>query len=862
MEKPKILIVDDDPNKILVIKSILSEMDIELITCNSGKDALRLILNTEYAAILLDVNMPVMDGYETAALIRKRNKSKRIPIIFITAVHQSNEDIFKGYSAGAVDYIVTPIIPEVLRSKINVFVELYDSRREIEEKTDELKLINEDLESRVKERTAKIVQSAEEIKKANRIYAVLSKINRTIVRVKDKKALFDDACSIAVEEGKFKMTWIGMVDKKTNKVNPVASTGFTDDYLKTINIDLIDDKLSNGPTGRAIKTGVYYIACDIANNPEMIPWRENALRLGYKSSAAFPIMVFGKTIGAFSLYSNEKFFFDEAEVNLLDELAKDISFAIEFIETEFARKKKEEELRLAGKIMHNMDKGVYLLRVSDGIIVYTNPKFDKMFGYAAGELMGKHVSIINAPEDKTPSKIEEEIITVLKNDMVWNGEVLNIKKDGTTFWTSANISTFKHEKHGDLWISVHNDITERKKAEEELIKAKENAEEMNKVKNCFLANMSHELRTPLISILGFAELLQQELEKTEHLEFVNHIMEGGQRLNNTLSGILEFSKLETSNSFLRLQPHKLADEIEAVVKTFLPKVQSKRLFLKSELNHSHLHAHIDCELFGKALFHLVNNGIKFTKEGGVLVTLNHERKQNRDWAVTKVIDTGIGIPKKDFGKIFGEFRQASEGYSRSHEGTGLGLTVTKKIAELMKGKIEVESEVGKGSTFSILLPAVFEESQINKKVEELRKTTIIEPPTAKERGLKKILIVDDNESNRLFINRSLSSYVRIIEAEDGIMGVTLALKERFDLILMDINLGAGIDGITAMHQIRKIPGYMHVPIIAVTAYVMFGDNERFLEEGFDDYLAKPFMKDDLVSLVEKTLSRVKKWTKV
>lgn len=177
---------------------------------------------------------------------------------------------------------------------------------------------------------------------------------------------------------------------------------------------------------------------------------------------------------------------------------------------------------------------------------------------------------------------------------------------------------------------------------------------------------------------------------------------------------------------------------------------------------------------------------------------------------------------------------------------------------MMKGKIGVESEVGKGSVFTIWLPAVPNQNQIQRQIGEKLATTIVKPPSTKEKGLQKVLVVEDNSSNRLFMNHCLSSYVRIIEAEDGISGVSFASKEHFDLILMDINLSAGIDGVEAMHQIRKIPGYMNVPIIAVTAYAMFADKERFLSEGFDDYLAKPFTKDVLVSSVEKCLAKVKK----
>jgi CHASE3 domain sensor protein/putative methionine-R-sulfoxide reductase with GAF domain len=181
-------------------------------------------------------------------------------------------------------------------------------------------------------------KAVEDIKKANRVFAVLSNVNQTIVRVKDKQTLFNEACRIAVDDGKFNMAWIGMVDELTQKIIPVAEAGKAEEYVKTINIDLNDKVFGDGPTGRCIKSGVHYITNDIANDPEMVPWREAALKLGNQSSAAFPIKAFGKTIGDCNIYSDEINFFDEAEVKLLDQMAMDISFAVDFLETESRRK--------------------------------------------------------------------------------------------------------------------------------------------------------------------------------------------------------------------------------------------------------------------------------------------------------------------------------------------------------------------------------------------------------------------------------------------------------------------------------------------------------------------------------------------
>ncbi|PIS45183.1 MAG: hypothetical protein COT22_06600 [Ignavibacteria bacterium CG08_land_8_20_14_0_20_37_9] len=389
----------------------------------------------------------------------------------------------------------------------------------------------------------------------------------------------------------------------------------------------------------------------------------------------------------------------------------------------------------------------------------------------------------------------------------------------------------------------------------QLSSAKDKAEEMNRVKSYFFANMSHELRTPLISIIGFADLLKKEITNKEHLELVNYIAEGGRRLNETVSGILDLTNLETEQSFLMLKPANLVEEINRKIPSFRQMTQHKNLFLKTDLADKYLESYLDSELFGKALYHLVNNAIKFTNEGGILIALNLAQKYNRDWAVIRIIDTGTGIPKENLGKIFQAFRQSSEGLNRAHEGTGLGLTITKKIIDLMKGFIEVESEIGKGSIFSIWLPTALDESKIQSMVESERREVKIKPPTNQDAALLQILLVEDNSANRILIKRMLEPAAKVTEAENGITGISIASQKLFDLILMDINLGFGIDGIETMNRIRKIQGYTTVPIIALTAYAMPGDRKTFLEKGFDEYINKPFLMHELLALTKTVLKK-------
>jgi PAS domain S-box-containing protein len=314
-------------------------------------------------------------------------------------------------------------------------------------------------------------KAEKELNKLNRIYTVLSNINQTIVRVKDKQTIYDEACRIAVEDGKFRMSWIGLVDEQTNTFLPVATSGFAQEYVQTFNIDLNDKILSDCPIGRTIKTGVHYIANNIANDPEMIHWHENALKLGYKSSAAFPINVLGKTIGAFLIYSEELFFFNEAEVSLLDEMANDISFAIEFIDNETNRKQSESKLQESNqrfnRLVAEMNDVVWTANIDGSKIMEINQSFEKVYGITLEEFKTNPELWIEMvhPEDR---KIAEDSGKELLDKGRASFEYRIIKPDGSICWLMDRKSIIYDSDGKPIQIGgIASDITERKKAEEE-----------------------------------------------------------------------------------------------------------------------------------------------------------------------------------------------------------------------------------------------------------------------------------------------------------------------------------------------------------------------------------------------------------
>ncbi len=329
-----VLIVDDTPSKLMALGAIVSGMALEIVTATSGEQALRQLLKRDFAVILLDVNMPMMDGFETATLIRSRPRSEHTPIIFVTAEANSEAKHIKGYTLGAVDFIYSPIIPEILRAKVQVFGDLFYLQRQV-------LLHNEQLESLVAQRTAALTEeiaerkrAEEKVKRLNRIYAVLSGISTTIVRIHDRQELFTEACRIAVEHGQFRMVWIGLLDPNGEAVTPMAKAGFEEGYLDKISLTVKDDAPDGyGPAARALREKTPVVCNDIGADPQMARWREAALQRGYRSLVVFPLVV-GKAVGLLAFYASEKDFFDTEEMRLLAEIAGGISFALDHIEKE------------------------------------------------------------------------------------------------------------------------------------------------------------------------------------------------------------------------------------------------------------------------------------------------------------------------------------------------------------------------------------------------------------------------------------------------------------------------------------------------------------------------------------------------
>lgn len=328
----------------------------------------------------------------------------------------------------------------------------------------------------------------EKINKLNKVYAVLSEVNQTIVRIRDAKKLFKNICRIAVEKGGYVMAWIGMIETKENKVKVIASAGVTKDYLKKINIDLNDKKRSGGPTGLAVKTGKHVISNNIEEDKRMLPWRKDAIKYGYKSSASFPIKVFGKVVGSLTLYSSQELFFNDEEIKLLDEMAMDLSFALEFIEEEKERREAEEALRESEEnlsiTLHSIGDAVISTN-NRGIISKMNPTAEKLCGWKLNGVKGKHLNevfrIINADSRLAVESPFEKVIKTGKVIGLANHTVL-ISRDGKERNIADSAAPIK-DTNGKIKgvVLVFSDVTEAYKTRKKLERNEQLLQESQKI---------------------------------------------------------------------------------------------------------------------------------------------------------------------------------------------------------------------------------------------------------------------------------------------------------------------------------------------------------------------------------------------
>ncbi len=636
-----------------------------------------------------------------------------------------------------------------------------------------------------------------------------------------------------------------MVKNELNKIIYAKnfSIALYDSKANTLSAQLGDDEkgaVNNIPpvrslSGRVIKAGkpLLFTRKEIKKLAD-----EGEIDLVGNRSEAWlgaPLTIKDKVLGVVFVQSYDNLrAYDETAMEIMGIIANQLSLYI-------GQKQTEEFNQKLSKAVEQSP-AVIVITNTDGNIEYVNPKFTAITGYTFDEVLGKNPRILKSGEHN--AAFYEELWKTISSGKEWKGEFHNKKKNGELYWESALISPIFNDS-GEIThlIGVKEDITEKKKMVVELISAKDKAEESDRLKTAFLQNMSHEIRTPLNGILGFADLLAGDTtDIVEMKTFANYIKSSGNRLLNLINNILNLSRIEAGSVRIQAKPFVLNKLIVEIWQIFRVQSKKKNIQFRYHLPVSDKESIIisDEDKISQIITNLLGNAFKFTSTGSI--DLGYKISGSK--VVFQVTDTGRGIPMEHQVRIFERFYQADISMSRDFEGAGLGLPISKGLVELLGGKMWLESNVGKGTSFYFSLPFNPSGKLIGQTKDELS------APSKKDNAV--ILIVEDDEASFIYLKTVLDlGKMKWLHAYNGLQAIEMCRENpKIGLVLMDIKL----PGINGLEVTRKIKAFrLDLPVIAQTAHAFASDKMAAVEAGCDDFISKPIPKNDLLKIVAKYL---------
>jgi len=493
------------------------------------------------------------------------------------------------------------------------------------------------------------------------------------------------------------------------------------------------------------------------------------------------------------------------------------------------RKRAERELLVFRRVFDATEQGIGVTD-AEGYLLYSNPAHDRLLGYQPPECQGMHFTQFLTEE--AMQWAPKLVMSVVAGGESWAGLLPVKRKDDTEFITASNVGFIAgSEGRPDLMFNIMSDYTSELQRQQQLSNAKEAADRANQAKSAFLSSMSHELRTPMNAILGFAQILEYDggLD-AEHQDSVREILRAGHHLLELINEVLDLARVEAGRLELSLEPVEIGPVVEECVGLIQPLAQKRAIRIRHQ-GLARVWARADHTRLKQVLLNLLSNAVKYNREGGEvrLDIVAHEADRLR----ILVNDTGKGVAPEQLDGLFQPFnRLGAEG--SAVEGTGIGLTITRRIMEMMGGSVDVESEVGVGSTFWVELPLAPQGEKAGTSAQHGEG----EHAPAGQQQL--VLYIEDNPANLKLVARLLGRLpdIHLVTARLPELGLELARARKPALILLDISL-PGMDGFEALRRLREDPATREIPVIAITAHAMARDIERGKQAGFADYITKP-----------------------
>jgi signal transduction histidine kinase/DNA-binding response OmpR family regulator len=839
----------------MALEAILEPLGGRLLYASSGAHALEVATREDLALVLLDLQMPELDGFETAALLKKNERSRTVPIIIVTADEPTRADVARGYASGAVDFLFKPLDPDVLRSKVAVFVQLYEQRLNSRES---LAPRSDDGSGRLSERLVAAAPASEQaatVEALVRIYAALSEdldivnlAQRLASEAMDLTRAAGAAFHYRVVEGTSRTALVGRLAEELQVLHPRSA--LLGPVFDRRGVARFDDARSL-PHGMA---------------PRMIG-----------SLIGVPVIArTGKLEGALVLAHESAYAFDTRDEELAVVTATYAAAAFEnarlYEEARAARHRAElAELELrAGEARLRIALEAAGLGTWDFNPISETLRWDARCKALAGLSPDAEVTydtFIRSihPEDRP--RVDAAVKRALDptTDHQFDVEYRTIGiEDSVERWVSARGLGIAEHGRTVRFIGAMLDVTVKKKVEEERAallaseqEARAAAETASRAKDEFLATVSHELRNPLNAILGWSRVLVEErdVDGERMKKGLDVILRNAKAQVQLVEDILEVSRIVTGKLRLSTKTVNIPAVVEAAIETVRAAAQARRVSLTSRINRATGTIIADEDRVQQILWNLLSNAVKFTPAGGT-VSISAQRL---DDAVELVVeDSGEGIDPEFLPYVFDRFRQFDGSTTRRHGGLGLGLAIVRHLAELHGGTVRAASDGrGQGAVFTVLLPlspstelAADTERAITPRS---RRTTMASRQLLAGR---RVLVLDDDGDMRDLIGMILEDAGATVFAASSVSSAIAALGEHPpDVAVSDLAM-PGEDGYAFALRVRTAENEAarRTPLVAMTAYARAEDRRRVLAAGFDRHVAKPIEPEELVEALAAVIA--------
>ncbi|MBX3192042.1 MAG: response regulator [Labilithrix sp.] len=847
-----ILLVDDHPPDLMALEAILEPLGERLVRASSGSEAVSLARREDFALVLLDLQMPELDGLETAALLKKTERSHAVPIIILTANEPSSAVVARGYASGAVDFLYKPHDPELLRSKVSVFVDLYKQRHA--ERYGEPRVPPDEASGRLSERLMAAAPAEDQAETVEALVRIHSALNEDLDLAKIAQRLVDTTTSLtAAKAGAFHYTLRGSME--------VAVSGSTPSDLAALG--------PASPLLRCVFEGVGSRRVDDAR-------RDLARHLPYavRSVLAVPVLSRGGHVaGALVLTSDHAGAFDDRDEELAALAARHAAASLEnarlYDEAKDARRRAElAELELrAGEARVRLALDSAKLGTWDHNPLTGSLRWDArsraLFKLAPNAPVSYEI-FLRAIHAGDRERVDRGVKRALDptGDGAFDVEYRVSFSDGDERWIAAKGQAFVEKGSPVRFIGTMLDVTAKKRIEQERAalfareqearaeaeSARARAEAASRAKDEFLATVSHELRNPLNAILGWSRVLLEEgdeLARERQRRGLEVIARNAKAQVQLVEDILEVSRIVSGKLRLTTAPVDVRAVVEASVDTVRSAAQAKGVLLETRFVSDPGAIVADEDRLQQVLWNLLSNAVKFTPRGGSVCI---EVRRDED-VVLSVEDTGEGIDPAFLPFVFERFRQADGSTTRMHGGLGLGLAIVRHLVELHGGTVSADSRgVGKGARFTVRVPV-----QAEAPPEEARTRSTAPRPFAPASAPSPlanvhVLILDDEEDMRDLIAMILEhAGAKVTRAATVDAAVRALAADCPDVAVSDLAM-PGEDGYAFVKRVRgsELESLRVLPLVAMTAYARAEDRHRVLEAGFQRHVAKPIEPNELV----------------